>query len=72
MQYKIIETIKYRTCGLTTYCPFVADLMSNECSNSLVIDSMVLAGLGKDDVDNNISLFADCKNILRENKNLIV
>lgn len=33
-------------CGFTTYCPFVAERMSSECSNSLVIDSIVLAGLG--------------------------
>ena len=36
--------------------------MSRECSNSLVIDSMVLAGLGNDDVDTKISLFAGYNN----------
>jgi hypothetical protein len=38
---------KSLTCGFTTYCPLVADLMSNECSNSRVNDSIVLAGLGR-------------------------
>lgn len=38
-------------CGLTTYCPFIADRISSECSNSRVIDSMVLAGLGSVEVD---------------------
>lgn len=63
MQVEIEEIIMYLTCGFTTYCPFVADLMSKECSNSLVIDSMVLAGLGKDDVDIKTSLVAGCKNM---------
>jgi hypothetical protein len=40
---------KSLTCGFTTYCPLVADLMSNECSNSRVNDSIVLAGLGRGD-----------------------
>ena len=60
--YLLIRKIsKNLTCGLTTYCPFVADLISRECSNSLVMDSMVLAGLGNDDVDIITSLFTGCK-----------
>lgn len=45
-------SIILQTCGLTTYCPFVADRISRECSNSLVMDSIVLAGLGNGEVDN--------------------
>lgn len=48
----LIQHVMIQTCGLTTYCPFVADRMSRECSNSLVIDSMVLAGLGNGDAGN--------------------
>jgi hypothetical protein len=47
MASKLKESL---TCGFTTYCPLVADLMSNECSNSRVNDSIVLAGLGRGDV----------------------
>jgi len=46
---------KVFTCGLTTYWPFVADRISRECSNSLVIDSMVLAGLGSGDAETSTS-----------------
>lgn len=36
------------TWGLTTYSPLIAERISRECSNSLVSDSIVLAGLGKE------------------------
>lgn len=40
--------------------------MSRECSNSLVIDSIVLAGLGNVDTDFNVSLSDGYKNILNK------